>query len=99
VTHRGAGDDAAAGDHGVHGHAATLVVVEDELGRRQLLLIGPDGPVVVVEAQRRRDADQLQVGLPEGIDGADVAPVGLLAALRIAERIGDDAVAPDDAAG
>ena len=67
VTYHRAGDDTAAGNHGVHGHAAATIIVEHKLRRWQLLLIGPDGPAGVVEVQFRRYTNQLQVGCPESI--------------------------------
>jgi hypothetical protein len=76
------------------GAAAALVQVEDELGRRQLLLVGPDRPRLVVEVERGRHARELEVRFVEGIDGADVAPVGTaLDQLRAAvlQAVGVDA--------
>jgi len=46
--HRRAGNDAAASDQRIDGGVAPAVVIEHELGRRQLLLIGPDRPVTVI---------------------------------------------------
>jgi hypothetical protein len=48
----------------------------DELGRRRDLAIGPDRPVAVVEVEIRDDAGQVDIGLPIGVDRADIAPVG-----------------------
>ena len=39
--------------------------------------VGPDGPVCIIKIQRRDQVSKLDVGLPEGIDRPDVAPVGL----------------------
>ena len=52
------------------------VAVGHELGRRQLPLVGPDGPVGVIDVQLRRDGGKVQVGRPECINRAYVAPVG-----------------------
>jgi len=48
-------------------------IVEYEFRRRQLLLMRPDRPVLVVQVQFRHHVDQFQVALPVGVDGADVA--------------------------
>src|SRR6185503_14620327 len=45
----GARYDAAAGDHRVDREAAAVVLVQDELRARYLLLIRPDRPRLVVE--------------------------------------------------
>jgi hypothetical protein len=72
---------------------------KDELGRRQLLLVGPDRPVVVVEIEFRRDLGQFHVGLPVGVDGAGIAPVGNFGAVhadaRVREVVGEHAIALD----
>ncbi len=96
VAHHGPGDDAPARDHGVHRHAAAVVVVEDELGGRKLLLVGPHGPLLVVEVERWGDTDQFQVGLPEGVHGADIAPVELGPGAGVAEGEGEHPVLVDD---
>ena len=99
VAHQRTADDVAAGDQRIDRHAATAVVVEDELGRRQLLLVGPDRPVVVVEVQLRGHLGQFHVGFPVGIDGAGVAPVGnpgfVHADAGIGEVVGEHPVAVD----
>ena len=77
-----AGNDAAAGDQRIHRHAAPVVAVEHELGRRQLFLVGPDRPVGVVHVERRLHGGQIDVGFPVGVDGADVAPVRLRCCCR-----------------
>jgi len=43
LAHHGAGDDAAARYHGVDGHTAATVLIEDELRRRLLHLVGQMG--------------------------------------------------------
>ncbi len=63
-------------DHRVDRHAAPVVVVEHEFRRWQLLLVGPDRPVAVVQVELRHDVRELHVGFPVGVDRADVAPVG-----------------------
>ena len=96
TAHAAAGDDATAGDHGIDRHAAPVVVVEYELGGGILLLIGPDGPYLVIEIELRVDADEFHIGLPKGIHRAHVAPVGLLAGGRIPERVGDNLAVVDN---
>ena len=89
-----------------NGGAAPAFVVEHELGRRQLLLIGPDRPDLVVEVELRGDVDEVHVRLPVGVYRADIAPVGAVvvhpdAAVEEAVRIhtvarhqmGDDVLA------
>ena len=58
--------------------AAAALEIVDELGRRGELDIGPDRPALVVEIERRDDVGEVDVGLPVGVDRADVAPVGFL---------------------
>ena len=72
-----AGDDAAAADERARRHAAPAVLVMDELCRRRDFGIGPDRPLAVVEIEGRREVGEVDIGLPERIDRADVAPVGL----------------------
>ena len=56
-----AADDAALTNHAVVGFAAPRslagTIVEDELRRRQLRLIGADRPFAVVQVQHRIDVD------------------------------------------
>jgi hypothetical protein len=54
-------------------------LVEHELGRRQLHLQAEDRPLVVVQIELRHHMGQVEVGLPVGVEGADVAPVGPVA--------------------
>ena len=70
-------NDAAARDHGVDGEAVFAVGVLHKLGRGQLALAGPDGPFGVVDVELGRDRGEVEVGFPEGVDGAHVAPVRL----------------------
>jgi hypothetical protein len=104
LAHERAGDDAAAGDHGIDGHAAPTLLIEHEFGRRLVQLVGPDGPVLVVDVELRPDMHQLEVGLVIRVQRADVAPVALRASLdvlervrehlqRAGERLGDDVLA------
>ena len=75
--HRRATDDAAARHQRVDRHAAPAIVVEHELGRRQLLLVGPDRPVAVVQVELGRDVTSAPCSPPSTHRRADVAPVGL----------------------
>src|SRR5690606_11498745 len=81
-------NDAAARDDGVHGHAATAVLVQDELRRRILALIGPDRPLLVIDIELRIDVHELHVRLIEGVDRTHVAPIALHARLHVGKRIG-----------
>ncbi len=54
---------------------AATVVLEDELGRRQLGRAGEDGPVAVVQVERRLHGDQVHAGVVVAVERADVAPV------------------------
>src|SRR5262249_9173903 len=73
--------DAALADHAVvrlatAGVAANAVVGEYKLGRRQLGLVGPDRPLMVVEIQDWIDFHQIHVGLVVSVERSNVAPVG-----------------------
>ena len=57
--------------------AAPAVDVMHELRRRRDLAIGPDRPAAIVEVEIGNDVGQVDVGVPIGVDRADVAPVGL----------------------
>ena len=75
AAHRRAANDAAARDGAVEGDAAAAVVVKDKLGRRELLLKGPDGSATIVEVEVWRHLDQVDVGLPVGVHRAHITPV------------------------
>ena len=70
-----AGDDGARRHDGVEGLAGATGLFEHELGRGQLGRAGEDGPVGVVEVERRLHGDQVHAGLVVAVEGADVAPV------------------------
>ncbi len=48
-----------------------------EPGPGQVPRPGVDGPLAIVEAEWRVGLDQIHVGVEEGTDGPDVAPVAL----------------------
>ena len=77
IAHLGPRDDAIPRNERGNRHAAPPVFVMHEFGGGDDLGIGPDRPFVVVEVQFRHEIGQVDIGLPEGIDGADVAPVRL----------------------
>src|SRR5262249_53405567 len=77
-------------DHAVVGLAAAGVgapalVAKDEFGRGQLRLMGADGPIAVVKVQDGVHFNEVHVGLEIGVEGADVAPIGFLLAVAVAE--------------
>ncbi|MNQ60437.1 hypothetical protein D3C85_747160 [compost metagenome] len=78
VQHEGAADDGAAREHGVDGHAVLAVSVLHELGGGRHVLAGPDGPVLVIDVELGHHGGEIHVRLPEGVQGAHVAPVGFL---------------------
>ena len=88
-----AADDAAARDQRLDRDPAPVAEVVHELGRRQLRLVGPDRPAGVVQVELRDGGGEVDVGVPVGVDGADVAPVGLgavaLADAAQVERVRD----------
>ena len=47
-----------------------------ELGRRQLRLVGPDRPVGVVQVEQWLGGREVDIGVPVGVDRSHVAPVG-----------------------
>ena len=61
LAHRGAGDDHAAGHQRIDRDAAPALLVEHELRRRRLRLVGPDRPVLVVDVELGIDPDQLEL--------------------------------------
>src|SRR5258706_564455 len=77
ASHRRAAHDAAAGYDRVDRHAATVLVVEDELGGWELSLRRPHGPRGIVEVQLRDDFGEVDVRFPVGIEGPHVAPIRL----------------------
>src|SRR5690606_37309827 len=69
-----AGDDAASRYQRIEGSTATPGFVEDELRGRQLFLVGPDWPLVIVQVQFRTYLRQFQVGLEKTVHRSDVTP-------------------------
>ena len=84
-------DDRPLADDRVERGAAAVGGRVDEFGRWHRRLIGVDRPVAVVEVEDWIDGDQVHAGLIVGVERADVAPVGPLLAVLVAERIGEDA--------
>ena len=72
--------------------APPVVVVEDELGRRQR--IGPceDRPLAVVEVELRLDRDEVHVRVVEGVERPDVAPVAALDLARARDLVAREVV-------
>jgi hypothetical protein len=64
--------------HRVQRLAAAVVVVEDELRRRQRLGPAQDRPLAVVEVELGLDRDEVHVRVEEGVERPDVAPVAAL---------------------
>ena len=60
-----------------HREAAPAVHVVNEFRRRRDLAIGPDRPAAVVEVEVGDDVGKVDIGGPIGVDGPDVAPIGL----------------------
>ncbi|PAV92443.1 hypothetical protein WR25_20465 [Diploscapter pachys] len=85
---RRARHDAIARNQARHRRPAPALFVMDELGGWGDLRIGPDGPFVVVDVELRDDIGEVDIGLPIGVDRADVAPIGggLLAGAHAACR-------------
>ncbi len=75
--------------------ASTAVSAKTNFGGGKVGLIGADRPVLVVQVQLRIDGDQVHVGLVVGVQRAHVAPVGVLLAVLVEEREGEDAVRVD----
>ena len=76
IAHLGPRNDAIPRDKRGDRHATPPVFVMHEFGGGDDLGIGPDRPFVVVKVQFGNEIGQVDIGLPEGIDGTDVAPVG-----------------------
>ena len=83
VGDRAAGDDAAVADDGVDGPTDAReavgvdLLVVDELGGGQAVVVVVDRPERIVEVEVRRGAAQVHVRLEIRLQGPDVAPVGL----------------------
>src|ERR1700691_5496827 len=92
-----AGNDGAGADDGIERDAHAGGIGEDEFGGRILLLPGVQRPALVVEVEDRRNGNQVHVGFVVGLDGADIAPVGFLFFIFVAEIVGEDPVLFDDA--
>ena len=89
----GAGDDDAGAHHRVQRHAAPAVlVVEDELGRRQRIGPREDRPLAVVEVELGLDRDEVHVRVVEGVERADVAPVAALDLARPRDLVAREVV-------
>ena len=87
-----AADDAAARHQRVERRARALRFLEHEFRGRQLILVGPDGPLFVVQIEFGRNVCQIEVCLPERVDRAHVAPIGLAfdhVDARIREAMGE----------
>ena len=84
-------DDAPARHHRVDRGAPAVVVVEHELRRRQLFLVGPDRPLLVVDVELGGHAHEFHVRLVVGIHRTHVAPVVLRLRAYVLERVGEHA--------
>src|SRR4029453_18131941 len=63
------------------------VPATDKLGGRGDALAGVDGPFGVVEIEDGNGGDEVNVGVVEGVDGANVPPVGTVAFRRTRDVI------------
>ena len=99
-----AGDDASHRDQGPRGLAAAALLVEHELGGRELRLVGAQRPFRVVQVEHGVDLDQVHRRLVVGVQRPHVAPVlrGLLVLvpeqvrehpLAAGHQLGDDVAA------
>ena len=75
------------------GDAPAAVLGEDELGRRQLRLVGPQRPVRVVEVEDGVHLDEVHRGLVVGVDRPHVPPVLRLLLVLVPEEVGEDPLA------
>ncbi len=89
IAHLGPRDDAVAGHQRGYRRPAPPVLVMDELRGGHDFGIGPDRPGAVVEVELRHKIGQVDIGLPEGVDGADVAPVGFLLKAGLHAAVGE----------
>src|SRR4029077_15580801 len=95
ILDRTSGDDAAIRHDGVERGTHTILLREDEFGRRILALVSADGPLVVVEVEDRRHRDDIHVGFVIGLERAHVAPVERLFFIFVNEVVGEDAIVVD----
>src|SRR5439155_26583215 len=70
-----AADEAAGADDGLTGDAARV-----EAGRGELVGVGVDGPLPVVEVEGGTLGDQVHVGVVVRVQGAHVTPVAAVPA-------------------
>ena len=70
--------NAAARHHGLDRHAATVIGVMDKLGGWELGLVGPNGPLGVVQVELGLGGCQVDIGIPVRVNRADIAPVGFV---------------------
>ncbi|KOO56334.1 hypothetical protein ACS33_01835 [Edwardsiella ictaluri] len=68
-------DDAASADQGIFDDVTCVAGRLLEACRRQLGMLADDGPVRIERVQTRRGADQIDVGLPVGVQSTDIAPI------------------------
>src|SRR3954451_17018461 len=98
VHHTAAGNDRAGAHDRVDGHPhAAALLGEDEVGGRLLRDAGANGPLQVIQVELGNDGDEVHVGFVVGIERADVAPVADLLVVDVAEIVGDDAGAVEQA--
>ena len=95
--HTASGNDRAAADDGVQGHAHAVGISKNGFDRRVLLLPGAQRPAFIVEIEDRRHGNQVDIGFVVGVDGADVAPVKRAIAVFVLEIVGKDAIFREDA--
>ena len=88
--HQAPRDDAAGRDDGFRGRPTAPVLGEDELGGRELRLVGAHRPVGVVEVEDGVHLDEVHRGLVVGVERADVAPVLGLLLVLVPEEMGVD---------
>ena len=97
ILHAATGEDRAAGDDGINGNAHAAGIGKYEFCRGILVLPAAERPMLVVEVEDRRNADEVHVGFVVGVEGADVAPIESFLAVFVDEVVGIDAMLGDDA--
>ncbi len=86
-------DDTPHGDDGIGGRSHAPFFREDELGGRELRLVGAQGPLRVVEVEDGIDLHEVHGRLVVGVERPDISPVLGSLPVLVPEDVGVDGLA------